>query len=401
MTKIAYIDAFSGLSGDKFLGALVDAGVPLETIQYELKKLRIDGYRIEAKSVIKGVIACTKVNVIIQGGHEDNHDHAHPHELPHEYPHRSYASIKQMIEESDLSPRVKTCSLAIFLNLAKAEAKIHGSEVDAVHFHEVGAVDAIVDIVGTCIGFDTLEIDVIHSSPIALGSGFVNSDHGKIPVPAPATLELLKNTPVQQTDIQNELTTPTGAAIISTLAEQFGPMPPMTYDHVAYGAGTRDLEIPNALRIILGEIQPQHATESMDLIEANIDDASPEMYDYFLEKLLEEGACDAYFTPIQMKKGRQAIKLSVLSPPDKTQELINWLFNETTTIGLRIIETKKVMLDRKTEEIKTEWGMVRVKIARSHGRIVNAKPEYEDCKRIAKEHEIPLKQVYQVIQKLI
>lgn len=395
MKKIAYIDAFSGLSGDKFLGALIDLGLPIDTLNSELKKLLLNGYRLEVKSVEKGVISCTKVNVIDERtelalGHTSN---AHPN--------RHYADIKQMIEESDLSSRVKEWSLAIFLNLAKAEAKIHGSDIDHVHFHEVGAIDAIVDIVGTCIGFDTFDIDTIYSSPIALGSGFVESEHGRIPVPAPATLELLKKIPIYQTTIQKELTTPTGAAIISVLAEKFTPMPLMNFEKIGYGAGTYDLEIPNVLRILLGELQLQYVTQDMDLIEANIDDASPEMYDYFLEKLLEEGAYDAYFTPIQMKKGRQAIKLSVLSKKEKTQTLINWLFNETTTIGLRIIETRKVVLDRSIEKIQTEWGPIRVKIARSHGRIVNSKPEYDDCKRIAKEHGIPLKQVYQIIQKLI
>lgn len=379
--KIIFFDCFSGASGDKILGSLLDAGLSFDALKSELDKLNVPGFSLSVEKMMRQGITGTKLTVNTE----------------EQKAHRHLKDIRQILENSDLDQRIISQALAIFQRLAEAEAKVHNTTVEKIHFHEVGALDAIVDIVGAVIGLDQLDVDEIHCSPFATGTGFVKCAHGTIPVPAPATVELLKTFPVKPTQIESELTTPTGAAILTTLADKFGPMPPITIETIGYGAGSRDLEIPNHLRVIIGQTEADSIqSETADLLETNIDDMNPELFEYVAEKLKEAGAVDIYFTSIQMKKNRPAVMLSVLSPTEATGRVMEVLFRETTSIGLRQSVVTKRFLPREIVTVETEIGRVRIKLCRIGSEIVNIAPEYEDCRKLALETSRPIKQVYEL-----
>ena len=361
------------------LGALVDAGVAIEVLRAELEKLNLPGYEITALKVTRSGISATKVHVCLD---------------EKEQPARHLADIKHLINASSLSTFIKQKSISLFEKLAEVEASVHGTTPDRVHFHEVGAVDAIVDIVGSIICLDMLGITSISGSPVNVGSGTIKTAHGTLPVPAPATAELLKGIPSYGSSIPFELTTPTGAVILSTLASSFGPMPHMKVNRVAHGAGNKDIAgQPNVLRIMLGEPQDAYEEDTTIVIETNIDDMNPQVYDHVIRKLMGQGAQDAYLTPIIMKKGRPAIMLSVLT--DKTNEaaVLDTIFRETTSIGVRISEVGRKKLSREIQEVETQYGKVRVKISKHGEVILTVIPEYEDCRKIAEEKQVPLKTV--------
>lgn len=386
----AYFEMFSGISGNMILGALIDLGLDPEVLENELKKLDLgDEYEIKIEKVSRAHIGGTYVDVKLK-----NHEHE-THEA-HEHHHgRNLEDINEIIEKSDLSKNIKEKSKAIFLNLAKAESKVHRIDINEIHFHEVGAVDAIIDIVGAVTGIELLGIDKIYASAVNTGQGYVMAAHGKLPVPAPATAEILKNVPIYSSGTEKELTTPTGASIITTLSSYFGPRPIMKVEKIGYGAGTYEIEIPNLLRISVGKIEK--LVNRIKLVEANIDDMNPQFYDYVMEKLFENGALDVYFTPIQMKKNRPATKISVIVSDENLKNVNGVLLEQTTTLGVRMFDAEREILDRKTEEISTQWGKIKVKIGMINGKMVNFAPEYEDCKRIAKETNVPLKEIYQKI----
>jgi hypothetical protein len=376
---LAYFDCFSGISGDMTLGALVDAGVSIDGLRGELAKLDLPGYEIKADKVQRSGIAATKVHVVV-----DQHNQQTRH----------LSDILAVIDSSTLSPSIKEKSSRIFKRLADAEAKVHGTTPDKIHFHEIGAVDAIVDIVGAVIGIELLGVSRIAASAINVGSGTVQTSHGLLPVPAPATAELLRGIPVYQSAAAFELATPTGAAIISTLGSSFGPLPPMKVGRIAYGAGDRDVpDRPNVLRLMLGEQAAAYEEDSSVLIETNIDDMNPQVYDYLTDKLMQQGAQDAYLTPIIMKKGRPAVLLSVLTDTSRTDRLIDAIFRETTSIGVRVQEVGRKKLSREIREIDTTYGTITIKISRRGEEILTVTPEYEDCKKIAEEKRVPLKTV--------
>ena len=376
---IAYFDCFSGISGDMTLGALVDAGVSIEDLRAGLAKLDLPGYEITAEKVTRSGLAATKVNVILD---------------KKEQPARHLSDIKNIIEGSSLSPGIKEKSVAIFERLAEAVARVHGTTIDKVHFHEVGAVDAIVDIVGSVIGLDLLGITKIIGSPVNTGSGSVHTSHGRLPVPAPATAELLRGIPLYHSSVAFELTTPTGAAIISTISSFFGPLPQMKLDRVAYGAGNKDLPgQPNVLRLMIGELLAEYEEDASMIIETNIDDMNPQIYEYLIERLMAQGSQDAYLVPIIMKKGRPAVLLSVLTDRSNMDAVLDVIFRESTSIGVRIHETGRRKLNREIHEVTTSYGTIRVKVSKRGDEILTVTPEYEDCKRIAQEKQVPLKAV--------
>ena len=376
---LAYFDCFSGISGDMTLGALVDAGVSIDVLRTELDKLNLPGYEVKAEKVKRSGIAATKVHVVIDQKNQMS---------------RHLSDILKIIEASTLSSAVKEKSSRIFKRLADAEAKVHGTTPDKIHFHEVGAVDAIVDIVGAVIGLELLGVTHIAASAINVGSGTIQSAHGVLPLPAPATVELLAGIPVYQSGAQFELTTPTGAVIISTLGSSFGQMPPMKVDRVAYGAGGHEFPgMPNVLRLMIGQPVADYEEDTSIVIETNIDDMNPQVYDYLIEKLMQQGAHDVYLTPIIMKKGRPAILLSVLTDKTKSDAVLDTIFRDTTSIGVRIQEVGRKKLTREIQVLDTMYGKVRIKISRQGNEILSATPEYEDCKRIAEEKQLPLKQV--------
>jgi uncharacterized protein (TIGR00299 family) protein len=376
---LAYFDCFSGISGDMTLGALVDAGVSIDALRAELARLDLPGYEITSEKVKRSGIAATKVHVII-----DQKDQRSRH----------LSEIEKIIEGSSLSLAVRKNSLRIFERLAAAEAKVHGTTPDKIHFHEVGAVDSIVDIVGSVIGLELLGVTQIMSSAINVGSGMVKTSHGMLPIPAPATAELLLNIPFYQSLTQFELTTPTGAVIISALGSSFGPMPPMKIERIAYGAGDKEFPgMPNFLRLMIGEPVVGYDEDTSIVIETNIDDMNPQVYDYLIEKLIQQGAHDVYLTPIIMKKGRPAILLSLLTDKTKSDVLLETIFRETTSIGVRIQEVGRKKLTRDIREVETPYGKIRIKISRRDDEVLTMTPEYEDCRRIAEERQIPLKQV--------
>lgn len=402
--KIAYFDCFSGISGDMVLGAMLDAGLPLESLNAEIAKLRLKDLRIESAATDRHAIAATHARVRIgtepitdeQEHHldlsnSDATDHENHHH--HEHQHNHLDDILERISTSALDSTVKQQSIRIFERLGAAEAEVHGSEPSKVHLHEVGALDALVDVVGAVAGLHLLEIDEVHASPLRFGTGFTRCAHGRYPVPVPGVLALCRNVPTEQTDIRAELVTPTGAAIITTLAKSFGPQSAFRQLAVGYGAGSRDLEaIPNLLRLRLGE--REQPSEKCILIEANIDDMNPEVYGYLFDRLLERGARDVYATPVLMKKGRPGNMLSVLADTATFNDLTTTILQETTTIGLRYHSVERRVLEREIHMVNTPFGQVRVKFSHLDGRR-RAAPEYEDCSRLAKEHEIPLLSVYE------
>lgn len=383
--KVAYFDCSSGISGDMILGALVDLGVDLVDIRKNLKKLDLKGYEIRSRTVNRGMISGQKVDVLVK-----HTPHAHHHS-------RTFPDIKRLIEGSSLPKTVKGKSVDIFNEIAKAEARVHRTTVDKVHFHEVGAVDSIVDIVGGVLGIELLQVDAIFSSPINTGQGTVVCDHGVLPVPAPATLELLQGIPSYSSGIEKELATPTGVAMIGHFAEKFVPMPMMRILRTGYGAGGHVIkEVPNVLRIILGEGDGANAT-TMCVVETNIDDMNPQFYDHVMTTLFSAGAVDVFLAPVQMKKNRPATKLTAIVSPDKKDAVVKILLTETSTFGVRFYEVDRVVLDREFQRVKTPYGDIKVKIGKLAGEVVRVAPEYDECKKIAEKKGLPVKKVYEEV----
>src|SRR5580700_1151575 len=379
--KLAYFDCFSGISGDMTLGALVNAGCPVEHLRGELRGLQVAGWELTAEKVWKNGMAATYVRVVT--GDQSKH--------------RSLGAILEILEKSQLAGRVRERAAAIFRRLGEAEARVHDVPVEKIHFHEVGAVDAIVDIVGACIGFQALGIEKFACSPLNVGGGTARMAHGVLPVPAPATANLLQGKPTYSNGVQKELVTPTGAAIVATLCDSFGPQPPMSVTAIGYGAGTADLEgQPNVVRIMIGEAAEKTVAgfdEEIAVIEANLDDMNPQIYGYFLEKALAAGALDVYTTPVQMKKNRPGTLLTVMCKPQDTNTVMSLIFAETTTFGARTYRAQRRVLPREWVNVGTEFGEVRIKLSRINGRIQHAAPEFDDCRKLAVEKNVPLQQV--------
>lgn len=458
--RIAYLECFSGVSGDMFMGALVDAGVPQRLFEETVSALNLAAH-LEISRVVRSGISATKVDVYLDGekdmpreefwgsqtagsqpeavnhrnqhpphdedhkhiareqhgghGHEHSHVadtpragaaaphvHGHSHEHIHEHADehgRGLKEIREIIGKAAISENAKKTAVAIFEALSAAEAKIHNTSLDAAQFHEVGAVDAMVDIVCAAVGAEVLGVDEIVSSPLNVGGGTVKCAHGTLPVPAPATLELLKDAPVYSSGLQAELVTPTGAAIVKTLVTRFAAFPEMRIEKSAYGAGTRDFPgHPNVVRLTIGEtassvLATNTASDTVTVLEANLDDMNPQVFGYVMDRLLEEGALDVFGVPVHMKKNRPGALLTVLAKPEDAARLTQIIFTETTTLGVRRRDERRQTLARKWQSVNTTWGEVRIKIASMNGTVTNYAPEYEDCRRIAVEHRVPLKEV--------
>jgi uncharacterized protein (TIGR00299 family) protein len=440
--RIAYLECFSGISGDMFMGSLLDAGVSAQLLQDAVAALGL-GAKLEISRVVRSGISATKVDVWIDGqkdmpreeywsklatapaqppgaehvhhehehhGHSHSHQHSddestrtaasgpHGHEAhTHQHPHRGLKEIRQIISDCKISDPAKATAISIFEALGAAEARIHNVPVEEIHFHEVGAVDAIVDIVCAAVGAEALSVDEFVCSPLNVGGGTVRCAHGTFPVPSPATLELLKNAPVYSSGVQAELVTPTGAAIVKTLVRRFDSFPRMKIEKTAYGAGSRDFEqTPNVVRLVIGTSAALKSnSETITVVEANLDDLNPQVFGYVLDRLLAEGALDVFGIPVQMKKSRPGTLLTVLCKPEDAGKLMQILFSETTTLGVRQRDEIRQTLARRWENVRTQWGEVRIKIASMNGTVTNYAPEYEDCRRIATEHRVPLKTVLQ------
>ncbi|WP_058303586.1 nickel pincer cofactor biosynthesis protein LarC [Gorillibacterium timonense] len=442
--KILYYDCFAGISGDMNLGALIDAGVDPDYFLREIAKLNLQGeFEVRIAKALKKGISGTKVDVLLTGGghteashervkpiavkplqagsrfkmvsahshehehshthaHEHDHDHlnahSHTHDHSHDHHHRNVRDIERIIAASSLSDSVKEVSMKIFMQVALAEAKVHGKPLEEVHFHEVGAIDSIVDIVGAAICLDYLQVDKVLASPVQVGGGFVRCAHGLIPVPAPATVEILKGIPVKAGLVPFETTTPTGAAILAAVVDEFTDKTDFVMEAVGYGLGTRELEIPNVLRVFLGRIEEKReSAPGPILLETNIDDMNPELYGYVEEQLFAHGASDVFKTPIIMKKGRPAVKLSVLVSSKREKEVLEVIFRETTSLGVRKFPVGKAMLDRRFVKHNTRYGEVTIKNSYYEGKLVKYKPEYEDCKRLAQENGVPISKIYREI----
>lgn len=388
--KIAYFDCFSGISGDMCLGAFVDAGLDIGTIAEELKKIPINDYQLVSNKVIRSGITSTKVDVVIYDG-----------EPPHSGG-RKWEDIAQIINSSSLSLQIKEKGLLIFRRLFEAEAKIHGEPYDRIHLHELGAVDCLVDIFGTLIALELLEVERLYTSEINLGGGSVNTSHGILPIPAPATLELLKDYPVYSSGIQFELTTPTGALIISGLNATHSPLPMMFVEKIGYGAGNKDIKnMPNLLRVLIGKEFSQFfqlvSEDMVTVIETNIDDMNPQFYEDVMERLFNAGALDVTLENIMMKKGRPATKLTIIAHEKDVSSLTDILFRNTTTIGIRFYDARRKTLKREIKTIQTKFGDVRIKISRIGNRVINISPEYDDVKVLSKKTDLPIKKIIEVI----
>ncbi len=387
MKNILYIDCFSGISGDMTVGALIDLGLELNFLKSELKKMDLGGYNISCNAVSINSISAKKFDVEITSSPEG----------------RDYKEIKRIIDSSSLQSDVKKTALKIFQVLAEAEAKVHGTNIDKIHFHEVGAVDSIVDIVSTAIGIKSLGIDAIYSSKVPLGSGFVSTMHGKLPIPAPATLEILKGCPVYGGGFDFEVTTPTGAAILKALVRKFGVMPPVNIEKIGCGAGSKKNEgIPNVLRITKGSIKEEtngkkgtSGREDLILLSTNIDDSTPEILGYLMDKLYRTKVLDAWIEPIYMKKNRPAFKLCAICDSKLEHEVVSVIFRETTTLGIRREIVERYTAARKIKKVKLPYGEVKVKIGIYHGKEVTVSPEFESCRKLAQKLDKPLKEVYQ------
>jgi pyridinium-3,5-bisthiocarboxylic acid mononucleotide nickel chelatase len=428
--RIAYLDCFSGISGDMFLGALVDAGVSSKLFEDAVTALDI-GARLEISRVMRAGIVATKVDVYChgekdlprevfweqQGGHDHPRGHEFVHEhhqadtqqheplqppsragvpAPHEHGHRGLTEIREIIAKAKISTTAKATAIRIFEALAAAEAEIHNTSVEDVHFHEVGAVDAMVDIVCAAVGVEGLGVEEWVCSPLNVGGGTVKCAHGTLPVPAPATLKLLSGAPVYSSGPQVELVTPTGAAIVRTLATRFASLPPIKLEKSGNGAGSRDFpDHPNVLRLTIGEAVGAAMTlaDRITVLEANLDDLSPQVLAYAMEQLLTAGALDVFSAPVQMKKGRAGALLTVLCKCEDADRLTKIVFAETTTLGVRRRDEQRQVLARRWERVQTNWGPVRIKIASMNGTISNYAPEYEDCRQLAEAHHVPLKTV--------
>jgi uncharacterized protein (TIGR00299 family) protein len=381
--KIAYFDCFAGISGDMTLGALIGAGADPERLREGLAGLGVGGYRIEVGKKMTGPIEATDVRVLL----DDRHHHHH----------RRLKDIRELIRGAELSDRVKRTAERIFLRLAEAEGRVHGSSPEEVHFHEVGAVDAIVDIVGAALCLEMLGWPKVVASPMPTFHGYAKGAHGVFPLPAPATAEILRGIPWRKLDIEGELVTPTGAAIIREIAAGFGPLPAMTVESIGYGAGKSDFGIPNALRVMIGEEAAVSVSpaESVTVIETNIDDLNPQFYETAMERLFAAGALDVFLTPIQMKKNRPGTLLSVICDPDLAEAIAAVILAETSTFGVRISRWERICLERRWEDVVTEFGVIRIKIGERAGRPITASPEYEDCKRAAAEHGVAVRRVHE------
>lgn len=394
--KVLYYDCFAGISGDMNLGALLDLGVEEAILRRELDKLGVAGYELMVKREQKMGIEGTQVTVKLTHEHHHHHGHGHHHE-----PHRNLKDIYAIIDGSTLSKEVKERAKKMFLLIGKAEAKIHGKSLDEIHFHEVGAIDSIVDIVGAAICFEQLNVDKVMASRVEVGGGFVKCAHGTFPVPAPATAEILTNIPVSKGTVDKETTTPTGAAILAANVHDFAENANLTIKKTGYGIGHRDLNIPNVLRVFLAETEEQPTGPTSLVTECNIDDMNPELYDSVMNALLHAGANDVYFAPIQMKKNRPAVKLSVIHKSDKTAEIEEILLKQTSTFGLRRYPIDKVELERQTEEIEFQGKKVKIKLGYLQNKVIKAKPEYEDCKMLSEQLHIPMNEIYLKLNQLI
>lgn len=380
MAKIAYFDCFSGISGDMILGALVDLGVPMEVLREGLGKLPLKGYSIGARREMRGCISGTRVTVEVG---------------PHHH-HRHLEDIRSLVESSGLSDPVKEKSIAVFDRLARAESSVHQVPVSEVHFHEVGAVDAIVDIVGSLVALESLAIDRITSSPVPTGRGFVRTDHGLLPVPAPATVLLLTGVPVYDNGVERELVTPTGAALLASVAESFGAVPGMVLRGTGYGVGSHPAsDPPNLLRVLVGDSETPLIARRLLMVETHIDDMNAEIYDFVMEELFRVGVLDVSLVPVQMKKNRPAVLLRVLVEPALKQPALGVLFRETTTLGVRIHDVERLELPREHWTVETLYGPCRVKWAEDLDGNVRVTPEYEDCKRLARDNRVPIRKVYE------
>ncbi|MBV9608104.1 MAG: nickel pincer cofactor biosynthesis protein LarC [Acidobacteria bacterium] len=443
--RVAYLDCFSGISGDMFLGALVDAGVSVAMLEQTVAALNV-GARLEASKVVRGAISATKIDVWVgnekdmpreqywaqrsHGDHGRAHDHSGDPLKPAigmsggSHVHRGLKEIREIIGRASLDARAKQTAISIFEALGAAEAKIHGIDVNDVHFHEVGAVDAIVDIVCASVGIHSLDVDEWVCSPVNVGGGTVQCAHGSFPVPSPAATELLKNAPVFSSGVDAELATPTGAAILKVIVKRFAALPAIRIQTCGYGAGTRDFpNQANVLRLLMGEAIDQHVAahapthpqesssraegatcsfseESITVLEANIDDLNPQVIGYVVDRALEAGALDVFSTAVQMKKNRPGVLLTVLCRPEDAAALSKLLFAETTTLGIRTRRESRQVLTRRSVPVSTPWGEVRMKVANLNGTVANYAPEYEDCRRIATERQIPLKQVMQEVMRI-
>ena len=378
--RTAYFDCFSGASGDMILGALIDAGLSLRRLREELKRLRIPTVRLEIGRVLKKGISGTRVSV---EGRDEKRSH------------RNLKEVLRILRGSSVEPEVKEKSEEIFERIASVEAKIHHIPTEEVHFHELGGLDSIVDIVGAVWGIRELGIEKIHVSKVNVGTGFVKCEHGILPVPAPATLSLMEGKPIYSSGVERELLTPTGAAILSTLGSEFGSMPRIHVERIGYGAGRDDLPHPNLLRLIIGTSESTSGKETVAVIETNIDDMNPQLYDYVMEKLLAMEVLEVFITPILMKKNRPGHLLTVICPSGKLPSVTAFLFRETTTLGLRWHQEEREKTDREIQPLRTKYGRIRFKLARWEGSVVNRSPEYEDCKRLALETGVPLKDVFE------
>jgi len=378
--RVAYLDCASGAAGDMLLGALVDLGLPLDALQSELAKLKLGGHRLEARKVRRAGLQATKVDVVT---------------AEHEHGHRRLSDILELIDRSGLEAGVKERSAALFRRLAEAEAAVHGTSAEEVHFHEVGAVDAIVDVVGGVVGLSWLGASRVVSSPLNLGTGTVTMQHGVFPVPAPATARLVHGVPVYGAG-EGELLTPTGALLVTSHASSYGPLPALKLEAVGNGAGTRDPhDRPNVLRIFVGEEQPAAAAAARVLVlEAEVDDMSPQLCGPLVDQLLGAGALDAYLTPILMKKGRPGFLITALAEPGAREAVEELLFRETTTLGVRRQEWERTVLEREVVPVRTAYGPVGVKVGRRGGRVYNAQPEFDDCQRAAVAANVPVKEVW-------
>jgi uncharacterized protein (TIGR00299 family) protein len=388
-----YFDCFSGISGDMTIGALLDLGLDFEYLKAELKKLPMDGYELKSSRVTRANISAMKFDVIVEG-----HEHGHTHEMGQSRPHfhRKASEILSMIQESRLNGNARKIATGIFQKLAISEGNVHHMPPEDVEFHEVGAVDSIIDTVGAAIGFDALGIEQFVCSPINVGSGFIHCQHGIYPVPAPATADLLREATIYSKHVNTELVTPTGAAILAAVVNRFEPLQSFVTHKIGYGAGTKTFaEFPNCLRLMMGEqtgVGSGHSDEVI-VMEANIDDMTPQNLGYVTDRLLEAGALDVIVIPVQMKKSRPGHLLQILSSSERVAEISTIVFRETTTIGVRQYKATRSTLEREMVSVETEYGRVSVKVSRFKGKVVNVAPEYEDCARLAREKNVPLKEV--------
>jgi uncharacterized protein (TIGR00299 family) protein len=381
--RVAYFDCFSGASGDMILGALIDGGLSPRLLREELKKLHLSKVRLTVRKVLKGGIQATRV--VVEGDEKRTH--------------RNLKEMVRIIDRSSLDAQVKSLSKHIFVKIASAEAGVHGTPAEEVHFHEVGGLDSVVDICGAVWGFRRMGIEKIYVSRVNVGAGLVRCEHGILPVPAPAALALMNGKPIYSTGVEKELLTPTGAALLSTLGTEFGSFPVMRVEKIGYGAGRDDLPHPNVLRLMIGTRDEAGREERVIVIETNIDDMNPQLYDYIMERLLEMGSKEVFLTPVLMKKNRPATLLSVICSSEKFPAVAEFLFKETTTIGLRWHENERLKADREIVSLRTKYGEIRFKVGRWDGKVINISPEYDDCRRRALEKRVPLKDVFEEARK--